>query len=77
MEQVLRSAEQAVRSADGEPYSSERLARFAEWEPGSLTTEVPDEVHSGGRMGRAPLFFFIGSGAQDPTGEAFSKQVPG
>src|SRR6185436_12110091 len=34
--------------------------RFSEREPresGSLTTEVPNEVHPGGRMGRAPRFF--------------------
>src|SRR6185436_6653892 len=44
----------------GEPCSLERLARSAEREPrepGSLTTEVPIEVHPGGRMGPRPRFF--------------------
>src|SRR6185436_20541066 len=38
------------------------LARAAERAPresGSLTTEVPNEVHPGGRMGHAPRFFFM------------------
>jgi len=66
---LLRGIEGAFRGGDdalrgtggplcrGEPFSSERFARSAERAPresGSLTTEVPNEVHPGGRMGRAP-----------------------
>src|SRR6185436_10469125 len=79
---ACRRGEYALRGAGGplrrgEPFSSERLARCAERESresGSLTTEVPNEVHPGGPMGRAPRFSSDRALAQEAEEESAAQR---